>query len=146
MEPTIQNFVQNKRLAIVGASRTGKKFGNTILTELKGRGYQVYVVHPEQQEIDGEKCYSNLSALPGKVDGLVVCVSPNKAGQVLEEAAQVGIKNVWLQMGADSPDVKAQAEKLGINVVSGKCILMYADPVKGFHGFHRAFAKFFGQL
>lgn len=146
MDTTVQKFFQGKRLAIVGVSRTGKKFGNTILTELKGRGYQVYVVHPEQQEIGGEKCYRDLTALPEAVDGLVVCVSPRKTGQVIEEAAQAGIKNVWLQMGAESPDVIAQAQKSGMNIVSGKCILMYADPVKGLHGFHRTLAKIFGQL
>ena len=46
MNQEIQDFIQGKRYALVGVSRSGKKFGNIALTELKARGYQVFVVHP----------------------------------------------------------------------------------------------------
>jgi uncharacterized protein len=146
MKQEVIDFVEEKNIAVVGVSRSGKKFGNTIYTELKGRGYQVYIVHPEAQEINGEPCYPNLAALKGKAGGVVVCVTPQQAGSVLREAAEAGFKKVWLQMGADSPDVLAQAAELGIQPVTGRCILMYAQPVGSFHAWHRAFAKLFGQL
>jgi predicted CoA-binding protein len=146
MDPAIQNFIDCKRIAVVGASRSGKKFGNTIATELKQRGYQVLLVHPEAQEIDGERCYPNLAALQGKVDGVLICVAPRAAGQALREAAQAGIQNIWLQQGAQSPETAALAKELGVHPVAGKCVLMYVPPVKSLHGFHRAFARVFGQL
>ncbi len=34
MNPAIENFVQGKRIAIIGASRSGKKFGNSVISEL----------------------------------------------------------------------------------------------------------------
>lgn len=150
MDKYIETFVQGKRLAVVGASRTGsgknKKFGNAAAKELKERGYQVFLIHPEAQEIDGERCYPNLSAVQGEVDGVLVSVPPKKALNVIKEAATVGIKNIWLQQGAESTEVLAQAKQLGLSVISGKCILMYAPPVRSFHGFHRIVMKLIGQL
>ena len=146
MDRLIEEFVQGKRLAIVGLSRSGKKFGNIAYKELRTRGYTLYPVHPQAQEVDGARCYPNLAALPDKVDGVLVSVPPQKAKAVLQEAATAGIKNVWLQQGSESGEVIALAKQLGLNVVSGKCILMYAPPVRGAHGLHRFVVKLIGQL
>ena len=146
MDQAVKDFMQLKRIAVVGVSRSGKKFGNIISTELKQRGYQVFIVHPEAKEIGGETCYPNLASLQGKVDGVLICVPPSQAGQVLREAAQAGMNKIWLQQGAQSPEVLAQARELGVKPIAGKCILMYAEPVRSLHGWHRAFAKLFGQL
>ena len=54
---TIQEFLAQPALAVVGVSRSGKKFGNTAFRELKAKGYRVYPVHPEAQTIEGESCY-----------------------------------------------------------------------------------------
>ena len=64
MEQTIQDFIDGKRIALVGMSRSGKKFGNMASKELKERGYQVYPVHPEAEQIDGERCYASLASKP----------------------------------------------------------------------------------
>ena len=146
MNPTIEQFIQGKRLAVIGVSRSGKKFGNTIATELKQRGYQTYIIHPEVKEIAGERCYPSLSAVQGQVDGAVICVTPTKAAQAVRDAAAAGITRVWLQMGAENAEALAAARELGVTAISGKCILMYAAPVTGFHNFHRVFARLFGQL
>ena len=146
MDSLIEKFVQGKRLVIIGLSRGGKKFGNIAYKELKARGYTLYAIHPQAQEIEGVPCYPNLAALPGQVDGVLVSVPPQKAKAVLQEVAVAGIKNVWLQQGSESGEVLAQAKQLGLNVVSGKCILMYAPPVRGAHGLHRFVMKLIGQL
>jgi len=146
MNQAIQDFVNGKRIAVVGVSRDGAKFGNTAFTELAARGYQVFAVHPTAQEIAGTRCYPNLTALRGQVDGALVIVSPQQAVPVLREAASIGLKNVWLQQGAESPEALALARDLGLNLVARKCVLMYASPVRSFHAWHRAFARLFGQL
>jgi uncharacterized protein len=146
MNQAIIDFVEGKRVAVLGASRTGKKFGNTVVTELKQRGYEVSIVHPEAKEIDGQPCSSNLVALKGQVDGVLICLPPGKAVQALRDAADAGIRNVWLQQGAETPDSITLAGELGLNLVTGKCILMYAQPVGSFHAWHRAFARLVGQL
>jgi len=145
VEKKVEDFTESKRIAIVGVSRSGQKFGNIAYKELKERGYEVFAVHPEAQEIAGDRCYPNLSALKGRVDGVLISVPPSRGIHVLREAADIGLDRVWVQQQADSPELLAEAEKLGLNVVSGKCILMYAPPVRSFHAWHRAFVRLFGK-
>ena len=145
MNQAIQDFIDEKRIAVLGVSRSGKKIGNAIALELKQRGYQVFIVHPEAKEIGGERCYPSLAAVQGKVDGAVICLPPMAAGQALREAVQAGVKKIWLQQGSQSPEVLATARELGVTPVVGKCILMYAGKVGSLHAWHRAFAKLIGQ-
>jgi len=145
MDTMIQEFVSARRLAIVGVSRDDKKFGNMIYRELKQRGYQPFAVNPALQQIDGDPCFPDLASLQGKVDGVVICIPPARVEPVLREAEHIGVKNVWLQQGAESPAALQTAKDLGLKMVTGKCIMMYAEPVGSFHKFHRFFAKLLGQ-
>ena len=146
MDKVAQEFVAKKRIAVIGASRSGKKFGNAAYKELKQRGYQVFLVHPEAKEIEGEPCYPSLDAVKDKVDGVFVSVPPAQGVQVLQQASQAGLKNVWIQQQGDSPQMLAVGKDLGLNLVHGKCILMYAEPVTSFHSFHRFFVRITGKL
>ena len=146
MKQAIQDFIDGKNIAVVGVSRNDNKFGNLAYKELKERGYQVYAVNPAMKEFQGEPCYPDLSALQGKVDGVLVTVHPDQGKAVLEEASRLGIKNVWVQQQADSPALLESGRQLGLNLVSGKCILMYAPPVRSFHKFHRTINMIFGKL
>lgn len=146
MNNSIAEFVKSKRLAIVGVSHAAKKFSNSAYSELRRRGYEVFGVNSTLREINGEKCYNDLRSLNGQVDGAVVCVSPEKVEPILREAASIGLRNIWLQQGAESKEAIGLGKDLGLNLVAGKCILMYAEPVKGFHRFHRFFARLSGKL
>jgi len=145
MNQKIQDFVAAKRLAVVGVSRSEQKFGTAIYTELKERGYEVFGVNPQLDQIKDDKCYASLNELAGKVDGVVICVPPVKAAQVLRDAAAAGIQNIWLQQGAQSVETTKVTKELGLSPIEGKCILMYAGEVKSVHAFHKFFAKLFGQ-
>src|SRR5512137_706331 len=92
----VRDFVSQKRLALAGASRSGKKFGNVILRELKERGYDVVPVHPEAAELEGLTCARSLAQLPGQVDGLVVVTPPLEAVRLVGEAAAAGVRRVCL--------------------------------------------------
>jgi predicted CoA-binding protein len=146
MNPLIEQFVSQKRIAVVGMSRSGKKFGNTVAKELKSKGYEIFAVHPEVAEIDGFACSPSLSSLSGKIDAVWISVSPAKISPVLNEAAEIGLKNIWLQQGAWSAEVQQTIDQLGLPVVSKKCIMMYAPPVKSVHKFHRTIKGIFGGL
>lgn len=146
MSPQIESFVRSKSIAVIGFSRSGKKFGNIVGKELIKRGYEIFPVHPEVQEIDGVKCYPSLKGLEGKVEALLVCIPPAGVSAVLEEAVQTGLTKVWLQQGAWSKEVQQTADSLGLQVVSKKCILMYAPPVTSIHKFHRTIVSIFGRL
>lgn len=145
MDQTTREFLQARRLAVVGVSRTVNKFGNAIYTELKARGFEVYGVNPNLKTIAGDQCYASLYDLAGRVDAVVVCVAPQHAPDVIRQAAATGIEKIWLQQGSQSPEAASVARELGITPVTGKCVLMYAGEVKSVHAFHRFFARLFGQ-
>jgi uncharacterized protein len=146
MNPLIDNFISSKRIAVVGMSRSGKKFGNMAARELKMKGYEIYPVHPDAVEIDGFACSPNLQSLSGKVDAVWISIPPKNVSPVLKEAAQIGLKNIWLQQGAWSAEVQQTIDKLQLPVVTKKCIMMYAPPVKSVHKFHRTIKGIFGKL
>jgi predicted CoA-binding protein len=146
MNPQIENFISSKRIAVVGISRSGKKFGNAASKELIKRGYEIYPVHPDAEVIDGMTCFPNLESLGGKADALLISIPPAKVPPVLEEATRAGLKNIWLQQGSWSKEVQQAADRLNLHVVSKKCILMYAPPVTSVHKFHRTIKSIFGGL
>jgi predicted CoA-binding protein len=142
----VQEFVAQRTLALVGASRNGKKFGNTILKELKNKGYTMYPVHPEAKEIDGTPCVPSLAALPEGVGGVVLVVKPAQSEKLVREAGEAGIARVWMQQGAASEAAVNYCRDNGISVIENECLLMFSEPVQGIHGFHRWLWKLFGKL
>lgn len=131
----VERFVAEPALAIVGVSRSGAKFGNAAAKELAAKGYRVYPIHPGATEIDGMHCYPTFSALPEHVNAVLVVVPPNEAVHVVRDAALAGVHQVWLQQGAESPDVLDACRTLNLSVVAGECILMFAKPAS-FHKLH----------
>ncbi len=65
---------------------------------------------------------------------------------VVRDAVQAGIRHLWIQQGSDSAAALELARKEGLAVVSGDCILMFAEPVASFHRFHRWIWKLLGRL
>ena len=146
MNPLIDHFIASKRIAVIGMSSSGKKFGNYVCKELESRGYEIFPIHPGTQMIDGRYCYPDLESLGGKVQCVWISISPQKVPAVLKEANKIGLKNIWLQQGAWSPEVQQTIDQLGLPVISKKCILMYAPPVHSIHKFHRTLKGIFGGL
>jgi uncharacterized protein len=141
----IDDFLSSKTMAIAGMSRSGKQFGNSVYTELTSKGYKLYPVHPYVQEINGVKCYSNLASLPEKVESAMITLPPVQTEIFLKDAVKAGIKKVWIQQGAESKETLRFCEENGINAVHKECILMFAEPVAPFHGFHRFIWKLIGK-
>jgi len=142
----VADFTAQKKLAVVGISRKGRKFGNMAFKELKKQGYQLFPVNPNAQTIEGERCYPSLSALPEPVDGVLVVVPPAETEKVVREAAAAGIKRVWMQQGAASPEAIRFCQENGIEAIHGECILMFTEPSAFFHRAHRWVWGVFGKL
>jgi len=134
----IDEFLAQKTLAIVGVSRSGKKFGNTILKDLTRLGYRLLPIHPEAAEVDGVRAFPSFAALPEPVGGVIVCVPPARTESVVKEASTHGIRRVWLQQGAGSAEAIRFCLEQGMSVVHGECVLMYPKPTTSWiHGAHR---------
>lgn len=144
----IDDFVSQRSLAIVGVSRTKdkNKFGNSAFKELKAKGYELSLVHPSGEVIEGQQSYPSLRDLPHKVDGVLVIVPPLQAEKVVHDAHEAGIDRIWLQQGAESQASIEYCQQNGMGVVYGHCILMFAKPVAFMHKPHRWVLQLLGQL
>ena len=142
----VDDFVSQRKLAVVGVSRRKMKFGNLAFKELRRKGYKLFPVHPQAETLEGERCYPNLAALPEPVGGVLVVVPPAQAEQVVRDAAAAGIRRVWLQQGAESAAAIRFCEENGISAVHGECILMFAEPAAFYHRAHRWVWKLLGKL
>lgn len=143
MNETITAFSSPQRIAVVGASPSRRKFGNTVFRELRARGYEVIPVHAKEQAVDGCNSFVSLSAIPNPPESAVVVVRPDRALGIVDDALAAGIRRIWFQRGADFSEIASKATSAGLDVVTGKCILMYAEPVTGVHAVHRLFARIF---
>lgn len=143
--PAVETFLAQPALALVGASRSGKKFGNFARRELQAKGYRVYPIHPTAAMIDNVQCYTRFADLPEHVNAALIVVPPEEAVKVVREAAAAGIHRVWLQQGAESPEVLHVCQELGVEAVAGECILMFAKPT-GYHKAHQWVHRLLGTL
>jgi uncharacterized protein len=139
---TIHKFLSTPAMALAGMSRSGKKFGNLAYRELVSKGYRVYPIHPDAMAINGVKCYSDYSDLPEPVDTVLIVVPPAQAIVAIRKAVAAGIHSVWLQQGSESAEVLKECRDLGVDAISGECILMFAQPT----GVHKAHHWLWGVL
>lgn len=124
MRDLIQQAVQERVWAIVGASNDQSKFGNRIYRDLRAAGYTVYAVNPHETTVEGDPAYATLSDLPEK-PAVVDVVVPSWVGQkVAVEAAQAGIPYFWLQPGAESDELIKNATELGLSVIHNACAMV----------------------
>jgi len=142
----VENFLSEKSIAVVGVSRSDKKFGYTVYKELKSKGYNVYPVNPNAEYIDNEKCYPDLLSLPEKVAAALLVVPPSATVQTLKDAYTEGIKKIWMQQGSESEEAIRYCNEKGIEVIHNECILMFAEPAAFFHRAHRWFNGVMGKL
>ena len=121
----IAEFLAGGPHAVVGASRDRAKIGNKVLRVYIQTGRRAFPVNPGAEEIEGLKAYPDLASLPEAVHGVSVITPPQVTESIVEQAGALGIKNIWLQPGAESERAVARAEELGMNVISGgPCILV----------------------
>lgn len=143
---TVERFLAEKKFAVVGASRSGRKFGNMVLKELGDKGYTMYPIHPEADAIGEARCFRSYADLPEPVSAAFIAVSPKKTAAAVREAHEGGVKRVWIQQGAHSDEAVTFCNEHGIEYVTRQCILMYTDPVQSIHKFHRFLNRLFGRM
>lgn len=144
-QKNIQDFLTEKVIAIAGVSRNKQKFGNEIYKQLKIKGYTVYGINPNMTEIEGDKCYPDVSALPEKPGAVVCTVNKNNSLSIAMDTFNAGISKIWIQSGAESQEAIDYCIAKNMNVIYKECILMFAQP-SGFHKFHRWVNGIFGKL
>jgi predicted CoA-binding protein len=130
------DFLANKRVAVTGVSRDPKGHGsNVVYQRLRSRGYEVFAVNPNAEEVEGDRCYHDLRSIPGGVDAVVIATAPERADGTMRECVELGIKHVWMHKGPGAGSVSKPAAQLGrqngVTVIDGACPCMFgptADP------------------
>lgn len=142
----IESFLSTKKIAIAGVSRNSKKFGYTIFKELSLKGFDLYPINPNASSLGGTPCFQSISALPSDVRNLLIVTPKDQTAGLIREALSKGISGIWIQQMSETPEAIKFAEENNVNLISKQCILMWAEPVKSFHKFHRNVKKLFGML
>jgi predicted CoA-binding protein len=136
MKEAASEFLANKRIAVTGVSRTSKDHGaNTVFKRLRDRGYEVFAVNPNADEVEGAHSYHDLKSIPGGVDAVVIATAPDNAQGTMRECDELGITQVWMHRGPGSGSVSDTAtvygREHGITVIDGGCPLMF-EPAADF--------------
>jgi uncharacterized protein len=129
-------FLANRRVAVTGVSRNPQGHGSNIVYQrLRGRGYEVFPVNPNADEVEGDACHHDLKSIPGGVDAVVIGTRPEVAEATMRECAELGIKHVWMHRSFGTGSVSEAAAEYGrsqgIKVIDGGCPLMF-EPTADF--------------
>jgi uncharacterized protein len=138
--PLIDEFLSHRKLALLRSSPSTTVMGGQIDQELKPKGYEISVVY-----LDKSTPAARLADVKDTVEGAIIAVPKDQCAAAVREAVEAGIPRLWLQAGCQTDEALALCAKEGVPTVSGKCVLMYAEPVKSVHAFHRWVAKVFGS-
>jgi predicted CoA-binding protein len=123
-------FLAAKRVAVTGVSRSPKDHGsNVVYRRLRDRGYEVFAINPNADEVEGDRAYHDLRSIPGGVDAVVIGTKPERADETMRECAELGIKHVWMHrsfgIGSVSEAATAYGRAHGIAVIDGGCPCMF---------------------
>ncbi len=113
-----------RTIAVVGLSEDPDKASHYVSAYMQRHGYRILPINPSVESALGEKSYSSLSELPVKPDVVNVFRLPRHLPAIVDEMIQLGLKNIWVQMGIINPEAAQRAESAGIHVVMDRCIMV----------------------
>lgn len=125
-----EEFLGHKRIAVTGVSRSPKDHGaNVVYKRLRDRGYTVFAINPQADQVEGDPCYPELKAVPGGVEAVVIGTSPAHAEETMRDCVDLGIDRVWMHRGPGAGSVSEEATAFGrahgVTVIDGGCPCMF---------------------
>lgn len=125
IQEQIKQFFTSPIFAVVGASTNRHKYGNKVLRCYIQGNKAVIPVNPNEVEIEGIPCAATINNLPDDVESISMITPPAVTVKLVPLAIAKGIKNIWMQPGAEHPDAVALCHEQGINIIAdGSCILV----------------------
>jgi predicted CoA-binding protein len=129
----VATFLRGRRLAVAGVSRQPNQAANAVFRKLKGSGYEVFPINPKVSQVEGTRCYRDIGAVPGQLDGVVIATSPDVSIQIVQQCMDHGVRRVWFHRsfgnGSVSEAAVRECDAHGIDCIVGGCPLMFCDPV-----------------
>lgn len=146
---TIQDFLAQRRIAMVGISREPKSFSVLLFKELCLRGYDVVPVNPKARDVFGHRCFATVQDIEPPVEAALLMTSPEVTDTVVRDCAEAGIRRVWMHRATGKGAVSSQAVQFcrerGIRVVPGECPLMFLPQGSAVHRLHALLRKITGR-
>jgi predicted CoA-binding protein len=146
---TIETFLSQNRIAMVGISRERQHISTLLFEEFCRHGYEVLPVNPHASEIMGRRCFARVQDIQPAPDAALLLTPPAVTNSVVRDCAEAGIKRIWMHRGSGQGSVSAEAVEFcrahGIELVPGQCPFMFLPPVRSVHRFHRFFSKITGH-
>jgi predicted CoA-binding protein len=152
IQDAAETFLVNKRIAVTGVSRDSKSNhgSNVVYKRLRERGYDVFAINPNADQVEGDRCYHDLMSIPGGVDGVVIGTRPDTAEAAIRECVQLGIKQVWMHRsygdGSVSESAAEYGRRHGMTVIAGGCPLMFGPTADAGHKVMRAVFTMSGKV
>jgi predicted CoA-binding protein len=148
MKKTIQAFLDNKKLAIVGASPNKDNFGRSLMAELSKKEYQITPVNPKYDKVEGVETVATVKDLPVELENIIIATPPLLTNEIAGQIIGTHIKRVWMIRGVGKGSATEEARKIlldnGIEVVYGFCPMMFMGD--GMHKFHFWLRSRFGKM
>ncbi|MCH8873248.1 CoA-binding protein [candidate division KSB1 bacterium] len=111
-------------IAVIGATDNSSKYGHVIYRDLKQKGFTVYPVNPQRTSVDGDPAFPNVGDIPGKPTMTNFVVPPSTTLKILQQCLDLALMNVWIQPGAESPEVIAFLQQNSFNYIANACIMV----------------------
>lgn len=152
LDARVADFLNQKRIAVAGVSRTKPSPANLIYDKLKAAGYQVFAVNPNAATFEGDPCYPDLKSIPDGIDGVVIVTRPELTDEIVRQCPDAGVSRVWMHqsIGKSATSVSDQAAKFcgehSISVIGGACPMMFCQPVDFGHKCMRWMLRLTGGL
>jgi len=153
----VQDFLAQKKIAVVGVSDKRDTGCNLNYKKFKENGYRVYAVNPRINKFDGDACYPDLRSIPEKPDAVFILANPQVTDQIVQQCVELGVKHVWMHcmmgtkpglasgMTSVSQSAVAMCKANGIAVIPGACPNQFLKPDFG-HAMMRGLWRTFGFL
>ena len=130
IQEQIKQFLASSEFGVVGASTNRHKYGNKVLRCYLQNGRKAIPVNPNEPEVEGVACVTTIGDLPPEVESISMITPPEVTAKLVPLALAQGIKNIWMQPGAEHPDAVKLCREQGVNVIAdGSCVLV----VLGYH-------------
>ncbi len=125
MNESIEAMLAARTFAVAGASTNPEKYGYKCYVDLKRFCKTAYPINPRATVIDGDTCYPSVAALPEVPEVVVAVIPPALTEKLVDELIVAGVKNLWIQPGAESALAVSRAEAAGLRVVhGGPCVMV----------------------
>ncbi len=111
-------------VAVVGATDNESKYGSVIYRDLKRKGYRVYPVNPNRDSVDGDPTYASVADLPVAPDIIDLVVPADVGVKVVRQALDVGYDRIWVQPGAESPELLTLLQESNADYIAHACIMV----------------------